>query len=33
MVGLKGKTEAIEVFEPLQEDESHDAFIARYCEA
>jgi hypothetical protein len=32
-VVLKGKTTAIEVWEPLQDDPSHDGYIARYCAA
>jgi hypothetical protein len=32
-VVLKGKSVAIEVWEPLAEDDRRDGFIARYCEA
>jgi adenylate cyclase len=32
-VVLKGKTTAIEVWEPLQDDSSRDGYIARYCAA
>ena len=30
---LKGKTEAVEVWEPLHDDDPREAFMARYCEA
>ena len=32
-VVLKGKTAAVEVWEPLHDDERREAFMARYCEA
>jgi adenylate cyclase len=33
MVVLKGKTQAIEVWEPLHEEARNDGYIERYCEA